>query len=218
LLKNKKRIFDRLLNTGLGFKKPESRKASSQECLFGVSPIIDADFIEVNGEFSQDSFSKAYSESTPNSESIDPDLLENLREYLKTRSQEEITEIFEEINKILEKKASKGELKETLKNAFRVCSETASSKASSIASNGKESLKVSSKMLSNKWNNLSPGDRKIISEVIITLIEIGLLKSSSKGKKAAFVILSSISRHQTPGRKDLEELVEGFQKLLKRRS
>ncbi len=71
-------------------------------------------------------------------------------------------------------------------------------------------------MLNDKWNDLSPRDRKIISEVIIALIEIGLLRSSSKGKKAAFAILSSISRHQTPGKNDLEEFVEGVQGLFKR--
>jgi hypothetical protein len=209
LIKNKKRVFDRLLNTDFGIRRPESRKASSHECLFGSSSIIDADFVEVNEEIPKDSFYKSNSRSTPNSKSFDSDLLENLREYLKTRSQEEITEIFEEINKILEKRASKGELKDPFKNAFRVCSKAFSS--------GKESIKVSSTKLNDKWNNLSPGDRKIISEVIITLIEIGLLKSTSKGKKAAFVILSSISRHQTPGRKDLEEFVDSFQKILKHR-
>ena len=71
-------------------------------------------------------------------------------------------------------------------------------------------------MLNNKWNDLSPRDRKLISEVIIALIEIGLLRSSSKGKKAAFAILSSITRHQTPGKNDLEEFVEGAQRLFKR--
>lgn len=122
-------------------------------------------------------------------------------------------------------------IRENLKSAFRFCSETASlgmeriinvsknasSTASSIASDGKESIKVSSRMLNNKWNELSPRDRKIISEVIIALIEIGLLKSSSKGKRAAFAILSSISRHQTPGKNDLEEFVAGAQRFFKRR-
>lgn len=122
-------------------------------------------------------------------------------------------------------------IRENLKSAFRFCSETASlgmeriinvsktasSTASSIASDGKESIKVSSRMLNNKWNELSPRDRKIISEFIIALIEIGLLKSSSKGKRAAFAILSSISRHQTPGKNDLEEFVAGAQRFFKRR-
>ena len=121
-------------------------------------------------------------------------------------------------------------IRETLKSVYRICSETASfgkrriiniskvasSKASSIASGGKESIKVSSKILNDKWSNLSPGDRKIISELIITVIEIGLLKNSTRGKQATFAILSSISRRQTPGKKDLEEFVEGLQKLFKR--
>ena len=55
-------------------------------------------------------------------------------------------------------------------------SKVASSKASSIASEGKESIMVSSKKLNEKWNNLSPRDRKIISELIVAMIEIGLLK------------------------------------------
>jgi hypothetical protein len=122
-------------------------------------------------------------------------------------------------------------IKETLKSAFRICSETASfgkkriidvskvasSKASSIASDGKESIQVSSKILNDKWNNLNPRDRKIISELIITVIEIGLLKNSTRSKQAAFAILSSISRNQTPGKKDLEEFVEGLRGLVKRR-
>jgi len=247
LLKCKKGVFDRLSNAGFRIKKPELRKVSSHDYLSESCPVIDADFVEVDEGFPSGSCSKSNSEPIPNSESIDPDLLEKLREYLKTRSQEEISEIFEEINRILESRASKGEfndsqgrettynenikVKETIRNAFRVCSETAhsgrkriinlskvaSSKASLLASDGKESIKVSSKLFNDKWNNLSPGDRKIISEVIITLIEIGLFKSSSKGKKAAFVILSSISRRQTPGKKDLEEFVEGVQKLFRRR-
>jgi hypothetical protein len=121
-------------------------------------------------------------------------------------------------------------IRENIKSAFRFCSETASrgkeriitaskvvsSAASSIASDGKESIKVSSRMLNNKWNELSPRDRKIISELIIAVIEIGLLKGSSKSRKAAFAILSSITRHQTPGRNDLEQFLEGAQRLFKR--
>ena len=82
------------------------------------------------------------SSSKLNSEAIDSELLENLREYLKTRSQEEISEIFEEIRKILENRASENESKggqekevpynekvkhkRNLKGAFRIFSKTAS--------------------------------------------------------------------------------------------
>jgi hypothetical protein len=250
LLKSKKGVFHRLSDAAFRIKRSEFRKLS-HESLFGSCPVIDADFVEINEDFPPGSSHKSKSESIPNSESIDPDLLEKLREYLKTRSQEEISEIFEEIRKILENRASKGEnkgefnnsrgrrthyneevnIRENLKSALRFCSETASlgmeriiniskvasSTASSITSGGKESIKISSKMLTDKWNDLSPRDRKIISEVIIALIEIGLLKSSSKGKRAAFAILSSISRRQTPGKNDLEEFVEGTRGLFKRR-
>jgi hypothetical protein len=96
-------------------------------------------------------------------------------------------------------------------------SKTASSIASSIASERKESIVDSSKKLNEKWNNLSPRDRKIITELLVALIEIGLLKGASRSKQAAFAILSSISRHQTPGRNDLEDFTEGLQKLFKRR-
>ncbi len=240
----KERVFDTLSDAGFRIrKKSKSRKASSRESLLGSSPIVDADFVEVEEDFFRDPDSS----SELNSKSIDSELLENLKEYLKTRSQEEISEIFEEVHKILESRASeskfqeasgeeipinkKTKIKDISKNAFRLFSETASfgkkriisasrvasSKASLMASEGKESIMGSSKKLNEKWNNLSPRDRKIISELIVAMIEIGLLKGASRSKKATFAILSSISRHQTPGRKDLEELVEGLQKLFKRR-
>lgn len=167
MLKNKKGVFERLSDAGFRVrKKSESEKVLSRESLLGSSPVIDADFVEVDEDFSMDKDSSF----KPDSEPIDSELLEKLREYLKTRSQEEISEIFEEIHRILESRASKGEfnnsqgketpyngkvkIKETLKIAFRICSETASfgkkriidvskvasSKASSIASDGKESL------------------------------------------------------------------------------
>lgn len=178
---------------------------------------------------------------------LDSELLENLREYLRTRSKEEIAEIFEEIRKTLESRASEGRLygnlwkdtlayekmrmKEIPERAFRTFSRTAccgkdriirisktvSSKASTIAFESKESVKVSSKKINDKWNNLSPRDRKMISEVIITVIEVGLLKNSTKGKKAAFIVLSSIYKHQTPARRDVEDFIEEVSRRLKRR-
>ena len=109
-------------------------------------------------------------------------------------------------------------IKKISKNAFKVFLETASygrkriisaskvasSKASSIASERKESIVDSSKKLNEKWNNLSPRDRKIISELIVAMIEIGLLKGASRSKKAAFAdsvkhIQASDSRPKRPG-------------------
>ena len=240
----KKGIFNRLSNAGCRIgKKPESWKALSRDSVFESCSVIDADFVEVNEDF----FCDPDASSELNSKPIDSGVVENLREYLKTRSHEEISEIFEEIRKILESRVSerdfrevseegipinkKTKIKEISKNAFNFFSETAScgkqriisaskvasSKASALASERTESIMDSSKKLNEKWNNLSPRDRKIISELIITMIEIGLLKNSTRGKKATFAILSSISRHQTPGKKDLEEFVEGLQKLFKRR-
>ncbi|HWR26152.1 MAG TPA: hypothetical protein VN278_07910 [Methanosarcina sp.] len=238
----KKRIFDRFSNAG-SRKKPEFRKSSSHDSPFESYHVIDADFVEVEESFLSDpsSYDKL------NSGSIDPKTLEKLKEYLKTRSQEEISEIFEEICRILEDRTSgrgsqkasgneipineRGRIKEFSRNAFRTISRTvscgkkriikvskaASLKASSIASEGKESIVDSSQKLNEKWNNLSPRDRKIISELIIAMIEIGLLKNSTKGKKAAFAILSSISRRQTPVKKDLEEFLDGFQRFFKSR-
>jgi len=246
LLKGKKGVFDRLSDAAFRIKRTESRRISP-DSLFESCSIIDADFVEIGEDSPLDSSYKSNSESIPNSESIDPELLEKLKEYLKTRSQEEISEIFEEIRKILESRASKGEFnnnrrrgtpfnekvntRENLKNAFKFCSETASlgmeriinvskaasQTASSLTACGKKSIRVSSKMLNDKWSDLSPRDRKIISEVVIALIEVGLLRSSSKGKRAAFAVLSSLSRRQTPGKNDLEEFVEGVQGLFKRR-
>jgi hypothetical protein len=240
----KERVLDRLSDAGFGVrKKSKSRNTSSRELLLGSSPIIDANFVEVDEGSSGD----AGSSSKMDSGSIDSETLENLREYLRTRSQEEISEIFEEVRKILERRGSESNFRQELgeeipinqreriknlsKNAFKVfletasyggkriisASKTASSIASSIASERKESIVDSSKKLNEKWNNLSPRDRKIISELIIAMIEIGLLKGASRSKQAAFAILSSISRHQTPGQKDLEDFTEGVQKLFKRR-
>ncbi|WP_240664294.1 hypothetical protein [Methanosarcina sp. MSH10X1] len=239
----KEKVFNKLSDAGLRIRKnPKSRKASSRESLFGNSPIIDADFVEVDEAFFRDPDTSPKLDSEP----IDSELLENLREYLRTRSEEEISEIFQEVRKILEtrgaesdfRKASgeeipinqRARIKKISKNAFKVfletasygrkhiasASKTASSIASSIASEGKESIMDSSEKLNRKWNNLSPRDRKIISELIVAVIEIGLLKGASRSKRAAFAILSSISRHQPPGRKDLEDFAEGLQKILKR--
>lgn len=239
LLKNKQDIFRRFSNSGCRFRKnPDSGKDSLRDSLIGSSPVIDAEFVEVSED--------PASEETCSDE-LDSELLENLREYLRTRSKEEITEIFEEIRKTLEERTSKSgfsenfrentsadekmRIKEIPERAFRTFSKTAclgkdqvvkiskavSSKASAIASEGKESVKVSSKKLNDRWSNLSPGDRKLISETIITVIELGLLKKFSRGKKAAFVVLSSIYRHQTPGRRDLEEFIEEVSRHLKRR-
>ena len=250
----KDRVLDRLSDAGFRIRnKSKFRKASSREAIFGSSPIIDADFIEVYNvkvndvEAEEDFFHDPDPFYIENSESIDSDLLEKLREYLKTRSEEEISEIFGEVRKILEsrgyesdfRKASgedipinqRARLKKISENAFKVFLETASygrkqiinaskvasSKASTIASEGKESIVDSSKKINEKWNNLSPRDRKMISELIVAVIEIGLLKGASRSKKAAFAVLSSISRRQTPSRKDLEDFGEGLQKFLRRR-
>jgi hypothetical protein len=241
----KERIFDRLSDAGFGVrKKSKSRNTSSRELLLGSSPIIDANFVEVDEGSSGDTDSS----SKMDSGSIDSETLENLREYLRTRSQEEISEIFEEVRKILERRGSesnfrhesgeeipinqRARIENISKNAFKIFLETASygrkriisaskaasSIASSIASERKETVVNSSKKLNEKWNNLSPRDRKIITELLVALIEIGLLKGASRSKQAAFAILSSISRHQTPGQKDLEDFTEGVQKLFKRRN
>lgn len=245
----KDRVFDRLSDADFRIrKKSKSKKASSRESLFGPSLIIDADFVEVDDvEIDEGFFRDPNPSYEADSGPINSDLLEKLREYLKTRSEEEISEIFEEVRKILESRGSESEfrkasveeipinqrarLKKISKNAFKVFLETASyrgkqiisaskvasSKASSMASEGKESILDSSKKLNEKWNHLSPRDRKIISELIVAMIEIGLLKGASRSKQAAFAVLSSISRRQTPARKDLEDFGEGLQKLFKRR-
>ncbi len=244
LLKNKQDIFRRFSSSCGRFRKnPGSGKDSLRDSLIGSCPVIDADFVEV----SEDLASGEDDSGEDDSAELDSELIENLREYLRTRSKEETTEIFEEIRKILESRKSESRfsedssggsqayekewIKEISGRAFRTFSKTAScgkdriirisktvsSKASAIASESQESVKVSSKKLNDKWSNLSPGDRKLISEVIITVIEIGLLKNSNKGKKAAFVVLSSIYKHQTPGKKDMEEFIEEMSRRFKRR-
>jgi len=239
LLKNKQDIFRRFSNSGCRFgRSPGLGKDSLRDSLIGSCPVIDAKFVEVSEDPASE---EAYSTE------LDSELLENLREYLRTRSNEEITEIFEEIRKTLEDRTSKSgfsgnrwedapayektRMKDISGKAFRTFSKTAccgkdqilkisktvSSKASAIASEGRESVKASSKILNDRWSNLSPRDRKLISETIITVIELGLLKNSTRGKKAAFVVLSSIYKHQTPGRRDMEEFIEEVSRRLKRR-
>jgi len=210
-------------------------------------PVIDADFVEVSGDLASEEDDYDEDDSSELDSELDSELINNLREYLRTRSKEETTEIFEEIRKILKSRTSESRfsgdssggshayekewIKEISGRAFRTFSKTAScgkdriirisktvsSKASAIASESQESVKVSSKKLNDKWSNLSPGDRKLLSEVIITVIEIGLLKNSTKGKKAAFVVLSSICKHQTPGKNDMEEFIEEMSRRFKRR-
>jgi predicted house-cleaning noncanonical NTP pyrophosphatase (MazG superfamily) len=239
LLKSKQDIFRRFSNFGCRVRQsPGHGKDSLRDSLIGSCPVIDAEFIEVSEDPAPE---EAYSAE------LDSELLKNLREYLRTRSREEITEIFEEIRKNLEERTSGDEftsncwedasvyekmrMKEIPGRAFRTFSKTAccgkdqilkisktvSSKASAIASEGRESVKVSSKILNDRWSNLSPRDRKLISETIITVIELGLLKNSTRGKKAAFVVLSSIYKHQTPGRRDMEDFIEEVSRRLKRR-
>ncbi|AKB80357.1 hypothetical protein MSHOH_3874 [Methanosarcina horonobensis HB-1 = JCM 15518] len=239
MLKNKQDIFGRFSSPNCKFRKSSgSGRDSLRDSLIGSCPIIDADFVEISEDPASE---KAYSAE------LDFELLENLQEYLRTRSKEEITEIFEEIRKTLESRTSEGgysgnywedtstyekvRIKEIPGRAFRTFSRTAccgkdrilkisktvSSKASAIASEGRESVKVSSKTLNNRWSNLSPRDRKMISEVLLTVIEIGLLRNSTRGRRAAFVVLSNIYRHQAPGRKDLEEFIDEVSRRLKRR-
>lgn len=240
----KQGVFDKFSDAASRIRKePKSRKTSSKDSLFGSDPIIDADFVEVDEDLSLGSGQLS---SKINPESIDPQTLKNLKKYLKTRSDEEVSQIFEEIYKILEGRGFKAKFSgngeagtsysertdrnEPGGNAFRNFSKTissgkerliraskiASSRASYLASEGKESIIISSQKLNEKWNNLSPKERKMISEILIAMIEIGILKGSSKSRKAAFAILSSIYRRQTPGKIDMEDFVEGLQKVFKR--
>lgn len=239
LLKSKQDIFRRFSNSGYRFRKnPRSGRDSLRDSFIGSNPVIDAEFVEISGDPSEEDFP----------DELDSDLLDNLREYLRTRSKEEIDEIFEEIRKTLEDRTSgsgffenrwesayayeKTRMKEIPGKAFKTFSRTAccgrdqilkfsktvSSKASDMASEGKESIKASSKILNEKWGNLSPSDRKLISDTIIAVIELGLLKNSTKGKKAAFVVLSSIVNHKAPGKKDLEEFIDEVSRRIKRRN
>lgn len=80
----------------------------------------------------------------------------------------------------------KKKIKDISRNTFRLFLETAycgkkriisdsraaSPKASSIAPERTESIICSSKKLTEKWNNLSLGDSKIIFESIVAMIEI----------------------------------------------
>ena len=80
MLKSKKGGFERLSNAGFRIgRKSESKKISSRDSILGSCPVIDADFVEVG----KDSPPNPGFSSEPNSESIDSELLEKLREYLK---------------------------------------------------------------------------------------------------------------------------------------
>ena len=223
-------------------KKFRPEKAYSKDSLFESYPIIDADFVEVY----EDPLLEPGGLSKMNSEKIDQQTLENLKEYLKTRSNEEISAIFEDIRTILGGRESKEEFSgsggkkeayfeemnrgNSQRNLFGNFSETVSSgkerlirfskaapsTAFSLASEGKETFIGSSKKLNEKWNNLSPKDRKMISDILITIIEIGILKGTTRSRRAALAVLLSIYRRQTPGKKDLEDFVEGVQRIFRR--
>ena len=223
-------------------KKSRPGKAYSKDFLFESYPIIDADFVEVD----EDPLLEPGGLSKMSSEQIDQQTLENLKEYLKTRSSEEISAIFEEIRKTLrgrgfreefsgnegKKEAYSEEMNRgnSQRNLFGNFSETISSgkerlirfskaapsTAYSLASEGKETFIGSSKKLNEKWNNLSPKDRKMISDILITIIEIGILKGTTRSRRAALAVLLSIYRRQTPGKKDLEDFVEGAQRIFRR--
>ena len=105
LLKNKQDIFRKFSNSGCRLRKSSgSGKDSLRDSLMWSCPVIDADFVEVSEDPASD---EDYSEEDDSAE-LDSELIENLREYLGTRSKEEITEIFEEIRKILESRTSEG--------------------------------------------------------------------------------------------------------------
>ena len=105
----KEKVFYRLSDAGFRVrKKSESRKALFYESPFGSSPIIDADFVEIDEDFSRNPDSS----TELGSESIDSETLKNFIEYLRTRSREEISEIFEEVRKILESRGSESNFRD----------------------------------------------------------------------------------------------------------
>lgn len=252
LLKNKGEILDSLSHAGYRFKRKYNKRNTSSSDLLGDDLIIDADFVEMKKELPDELLLRAgKDDSEPVSgesvgdKSKDGEPVENLIEYLKTCSSEELSDIFDELLRIMERKGAgsecpKGAGKGTrggktervrvisqnvFENLSRIASregsrikeasKSAGSKASRLAHDNKDSVKEVSEKIYCRLKYSSPDERKMI---LMFLLQIIVLKKPTLGKNPAFLLLLQSLSNSILSREDVEKLVKGISNLLKRRT
>jgi len=262
LLKNKGEILDRLSNASYRIKRKNNKRNTSSRGFLGDEPIIDADFVEVKKELPDELLlgpgkddREAVDRGSADGESKDnrsadgePDEgepVENLIEYLKNCSSEELSAIFDELLRIMERKGAGSEcpkgagagahggkkerVREISKNVFenlsriasregsriKEASKSAGSKASRLAYDNKDSVKEVSERIYCRLRYSSPEERKMI---LMFLLQIIILKKPTLGKNPAFLLLLQSLSNSILSREDVEKLVKGISKLLKRRT
>ena len=262
LLKNKEDILDRLSHAGYRIKRKYNKRNTSSRGLLGDDLIIDADFVEMKKELPDELLLKA---GKANSEPIgresvnggskeggskggspeDGESVENLIEYLKTCSSEELSAIFDELLRIMERKGAgskcprgagtgtrggkKERVREISQNVFenlsraalrggskiKDVSKSAGSKASRLAHDNKDSVKEASEKIYCRLRYSSPEERKMI---LMFLVQVIILKKPTLAKNPAFILLLQSLSNSILSREDVEKLVKGISKLLKRRT
>lgn len=236
MLKNKKDVFGRLSRAGYRTrKKTESGKASLRDSLVGKGPFIDADFVEVDGDFEEEGPGRAGKDYLKS--------MEGLREYLKACSAEELNEIFDEILRIIEgddagnedlkqaygetRGSKKEKVKEFSRSAFesfsraasreavriKKVSRNASSKASRVVSENKESVKQVSGKIYCRLRSSSPEERKLM---LMVLLQIVILRKPVLGKNPAFKILLGYLGNSLLSKEEVRDLIRGISSLLRR--
>lgn len=253
MLKNKGDIFDRLSNAEYRVKRIyKKRNTSSNDALIGNIPVIDADFVEVKIEHSDEPLigggndgREPVGEGSVDGKSEDVESVENLIEYLKTCSSEELSDIFDELLRIMERKGAGSEcpkgsgtgprggkkerVREISKNVFenlsriasregsriKEVSKSATSKASRVAYENKDSVKEVSGKIYCRLRYSSPEERKMI---LMFLLQVIILKKPTLGKNPAFLLLLQSLSNSILSREEVEKLVKGISKLLKRRA
>ncbi len=253
LLKNKGDILDRLSHAGYRVKrKYKKRNTSSSDAFIGNIQVINADFVEVKKELPDELLlgtGKGKRESaggeSADSKSADGESVENLVEYLKACSNEELSDVFEELLRIMERKGAgsecpkgagtgpRGDKKERMgeisKNVFenlsriasregsriKKVSKSATSKASRLAYENKDSVKEVSEKIYCRLRYSSPEERKMI---LMFLLQVIVLKKPALGKNPAFLLLLQSLSNSILSREEVEKLVKGISKLLKRRA
>lgn len=247
MLKNKVDIFDRLSHAGYRIKRRYKTRHTSSSDLFGTIPIIDADFVEVKKDLPKEFLLGTGKDEYGSAEygSGDRESAENLLEYLKGCSVDELTDIFEEILRIMGRRGTENEYpdgmnggtaggkkkwvkefsKTTFDNISRVTcressrikevSKNAASKASRLAAENKDSVREVSGKIYYRLRYSSPEERNL---VLMVLLQAVILRKPALSKNPAFKVLLSSVNNPFLNKEDVEGLVKGISRLLRRRA
>jgi hypothetical protein len=177
--------------------------------------------------------------------SDDGESVANLIEYLKACSNEELSDILEELLRVMERKGAGSEcpkdagagmrggkkerVRKISKNIFenlsrvasregsriKEASKSAGSKASRLAYENKDSVKEVSGKIYCRLRYSSPEERKTI---LMFLLQVIILRKPALGKNPAFLLLLQSLSNSILSREEVEKLVKGISKLLKRRA